>query len=297
MHASAVLLLGALTAASATAQERYDLGRRALSRVDEISTRTLVSSARLIMVGPGSDEVSATIFRRYLSSRGVTVEKCLEVDRDGNATKVLAYIRNWVERRGDTEAAVADTGIEGARILVTGVGRERAWHFIGEAPPLSEGARQWLDANFGAARTVGALVEDLLPRHRVAVAESWSVDPAPLLERMSQYPVTAASGKGTLLGVEGGEARVHFAFTVSSNGFPFGARGTVMPWKSGGTIRVTLEATVALSGPRSVTVSQYRSGVDGVIDASSADGTLYVSMESNLALLQTVSEGGEIPPN
>lgn len=296
MHVSAVLFLAAVAAASAAgAQERYDLGRKTLSRVDDVATHTTLSSARLIMAGSSPGE-SPRDFRRYLSTRAVSVERCLEVDREGNATKVLVHIRNWVEQRGDTETALTDTAIQGASIFVTGHGRDRAWRFVGEAPELTEGARQWLDANFGAARPIAALVEAMFPRHKVAVAESWEADPSPLLERITQHPVTAATGKGTLLNVDQGNARIHFSFTVSSGGMPFGPRGIVVPWKSGGTMRVTLEATVALGGARTVTVSQYRSVIDGVIDASSTDGALHVSVDSHLAHLQTISEGGAMPP-
>lgn len=296
--AAVLSLLAALAAcaAPACAQERHDLARRATWRAEDVATRTSVSTARLVMLGSRPGDPQALDLRRYSSTRAVTVEKCLEVDREGNRVSLHAYIRDWIERRGDADTAIVDTLLQGTSVLVTGHGRDRGWKFLGDAPELSPGARQWLESHFGVRRPMAAMLEMMLPKHRVAVAESWDVDPAPLLERITQYPVTGATGRGTLRSVENGVARVHFDFAVSSRGMPFGEKGEVLPWKKGGTMRVTLEASVDLEGARGVTIGHFRSNIDGEITSRLPDGVMDITLENSWAQQQTIVEGGELPP-
>lgn len=277
-----------MTALAAGAQERYDLGRGGACRPQQVSTRTILTTGRLMLHGSAATEEQMRDFRRYLSNSAVLAEKCLEVDAAGNATRLDVTIRDWVDRRGDRETAVTDRSLAGTTISVTGTGRDRSWRFVGAKPQLSDEALQWLEANFGAEPPVAALVEKLLPGRTVAVGELWEADPAPLLERLWRYPVEKAAGKGTLLNVDGGNARVHYDFTLVSRGMPLGPRDTVIPWVKGGTMRVTLEATLSLRGAPHVLATQYRSWVDGDIDAGLGGAGATVGVDSTLTQLQSV---------
>lgn len=298
MMISALLLLLAATAAAspAGAGELFDLDRRAIWRAQDVATRTFVSSGRLIMVGSRLGDAQGLILRRYVSTRAVSVEKCLEVDREGNPIRVLAHIRDWLEQRGDAETAIADTTIRGATLLVTGRGRNRTWTFAGPAPELSSGGKHWLDANFGATAPLSILLEGMLPKRKVAIAESWHVDPLPLLERIPQYRIESVTGTGSLRAVQNGVAQVHFSFAAFSRGTAFGRDEEILPWNRGGAMRLTLEASVALEGARAVTFGRLNSSIDGEITANLPEGAMSIAVENSWAQQQTVSEGGEFPP-
>ena len=297
MRAYAVLLLAALAAGGTGAEERYDLGRKTVARVNEVTTRTSASSGRMVMLWSSTGDSQPRIYRRYQSTQAVSVEKCLEVDAQGRPVRVVAHLKEWVERRGDEANALADTTLQGASVLVSGQGKSRRWAFQGDALPLSEGAREWLDAHFGAYPQVAQLVALMLPRRRVAVRESWTVDPGPLLEWITHVPVAGGSGRGTLLGVERNVAQLHFSFTLASRGAPFGPAGEIAPWKQGGTVRVTLEASIELDGARAVRLSQLRSSVDGELGGPLPEGTASVGMESSWADRESLAGGGELPPS
>ena len=102
------------------------------------------------------------------------VEKCTDVDGDGQRTGYLVYLREWSRKRG-TER---DDSVQGTHLAVTGAGSDRKWSLLKHIKEPTAEARSWLDEHFGAhSMSDEQWLRGVLPEKEVEVGESWTPDP------------------------------------------------------------------------------------------------------------------------
>ena len=172
------------------------------------------------------------------------VEKAVEVDDQGRITKGLLYFVSWsLESEG-----VKDDSLTGLHVEVTGLGKLRTWKVLTPGKTPGDGAKEYLDTEFGNKKSEEESMEDVLqPKKELEVGESWNPDIAALVKSFGdQFKVDVAksTAKATLTGVEGtiAEFLIEIALQTVSVGSPAGE----MAWKEGGRMTMRMEGKHSL---------------------------------------------------
>jgi hypothetical protein len=222
------------------------------------------------------------------------MEKCLEVDGEGNRTKLLVYIRDWLRKTGELE----DDSLRGAYVEVSGRGLARGWSLSneGEGTERSAGARKWLEEHFGPNQgDDDELRRILLPEKPVAVGESWTPDLSALLQRLKASDLIVDREKMTvtakLVDLEDGVAHCRLEASLPLSRPPKAGKSGAR-WTRGGVVTVHDEWTVPTEG-RLLIESTFDRHVTLEGEATANDETMRADFRIEETRKTTV--GGEFP--
>jgi hypothetical protein len=179
-----------------------------------------------------------------------------------------------------------------------GLGGAASWGFVGDAPEPADGAKAWLDQQFGSEQAdADKALETLAPKAPVAVGASWDVDLSSLVdEALKKLPVdkTKAKGAARLVAVEAGVAHVQVKIELPLASVP-GTPGTSVPWTKGGTLAMTMDLRVGIDEAPRIRSATLRGGLEGEAKVESPEGTLSLSLAIEIGEETRFEQGGEVP--
>jgi hypothetical protein len=288
----ALLLLA--TAAHAGDGKKYEVRAKPVWKAGDTFTT----------VGSSVEENSITLTVEGTTKKGggvstklafTCVERVDAVRADGKPTKRTIHFAKW-SLGGEGEP---DTTIEGAQIEVTGVGAERDWNFLGDAPVASKPSMDWLKAEYGPEHEgapAGGPYAAFATKQPVAIGETWGADSRLFDAKKVGGELVEAEdhGKATakLERVEKGVA------TVSVEGsLPFKNAGDEeMTWDEKAGISVRATASIPLDGR----IVRAERSTEVKLDATATlerDGTkVAMRLEFRRRVEEKSTPGGTIPP-
>ena len=273
--------------------EGHVLYRRSQWQVGDVVTRDDTAKVMERIVKLGEDGATEPMRETEQVTKARWLERCLEVDGDGNRTRYEAYIAEWMRKTGDLE----DDSLKGASVEVKGAGKARTWRLVGESTvERSAGAREWLDEQFGANPADDDTVRRMmLPDRPVAVGDSWTPDVSAIADSLKKKGLEVNRGRMTatakLESVDGDEARcsMQAALPLSRPPKSGEAGGS---WVRGGTVMVELQVRIPREG-RLLIESRLdrRMALEG--DIRQIDATIRPDLRLDETRENTV--GGEFP--
>jgi hypothetical protein len=220
------------------------------------------------------------------------VEKCVEVDGEGNRARYLVYFRDWLRTTADTR----DESLRGAYISASGRGAERSWSFVGANADTARtaAATKWLDERFGSSAFDDEDLQRILLADRpVTVGSAWTPDVALLVAQLRRNGVvidrTRVTATAKLEALRDRIADCSFRGAFQLTRLP-GVGEMGASWKRGGTFMVEMRMSVPLEGRlRIAKQSERHVALEG--DARVQDSTIRIDLQVDET--QTNSVGGD----
>src|SRR5262245_29405043 len=183
---AALFALVAVTCAGSVARaddkaKKYEVRVKAVWKAGDTFTTTTTDlsehSLQLVMGGVtqkiGGETKSAV---RYTA-----VERVDAVNAEGRPTKRTIAFTKW--SLGGDDSTPGDSTIEGYQITVTGLGTERDWEFLGDAPVASQPAMDWLNLHYGHENEETPIRDPyaiFVTKAPVPVGGTWEIDASEL---------------------------------------------------------------------------------------------------------------------
>ncbi len=219
------------------------IGKPTRWRVDDVITTTTTTKTVVTMAKLEWDGRTVPLVDVEDAIEASWMEKCTDVDRNGQRLGYLVYVSAWSRQRG----GVRDKSIEGALLAVKGSGSDRTWSLLKRSDEPSPEAKRWLDEHFGAR----AISDEqwrrvMLPAKDVGVGESWNPSPDQVAELFKAGSVrvdpSRVAASGTLEALDDHRARCRLKMTLGLRTVP----DTMVPWTKGGTFELVGELTIPL---------------------------------------------------
>ena len=292
-----VALAGAASVARADDKaKKYEVKSKAVWKAgDTFTTVTAVSHEQTVQITVNGAATKAA-GDGLVKVRWTCVERVDTVGTDGRPTKRTIAFTKWAREAG----GVADSTLEGTQVSVAGVGPERDWEFLGDAPVASTDAMDWLNEQYGHVAE-GTTEPDPLAmfasKGPVAVGATWDVDakglPAVSVSGVSAHADENAKTTAKLESADKGLATVSVRGSVPLKG----EQSDKMKWAKPPALEITASATIPLDGRFTRLVFKD----ERVLDASTTvetEGGGSATIRIRLADLteSKSTPGGTIPP-
>jgi hypothetical protein len=222
------------------------------------------------------------------------LEKCVEVDADGNRTSYLVYISRWVRTSQDTR----DESLKGVYASVSGRGNGRQWKFVGKDAGLARtaAAKKWMNERFGPTPADEDAVRRLaLPDHPVGAGETWTPDVAVLGAGFTKDGGTidrdriASSAK--LIAFHDGAADCTFEASLPLRRLP-GVGELGASWTRGGIVTIKNKMSIPLAGRLLIESSLQRTSS---LEGEARTGNEAIEVNFRLDETRTNAIGGGFP--
>lgn len=274
----------------AEAKKTYKVWLRERWKVGDVVTRSARETmSRGVESKRGEDAAQKSPGTERQTSY-VVVAKCLEADPEGYATKFLLYLVAWSIESGTEK----DSSLAGVEVEVHGVGADRAWRILTPDAKPSRAALAWVEQLYGPQSSGDLTYLNLEPKGEIEVGGSWQGDAHAIAARLAGRGVAVDVEKSTaactLLGVDGGIARLHVKMTFPTTELRL-PNAQSLPWKEGGVLELDLDVT------RSLTAGEFDAKIhreQKLLGVAVGDGVT-VTWEDLGAQDIEVKSGGKMP--
>lgn len=221
-----------------------------------------------------------------------SVSKCIAADANGYPTKIIHYFGEFKISDADKKAP-DDTSLSKVHVEVNGVGAARTVTVLTPGAMVSVEAMGWLDEEKGKGDKSGGFEAALEPKEAVAVGASWKPSVSEIAKLFTSDGMTPDESKmsadATLQKIEGDRAEFEFVVGLALKNFPFD--NAALPWKSGGSGKVTLHVLRALAADSQELAFDKTDEFEGIADGK----TFEVHFAVNAKTRSVLTPGGTFP--